>query len=137
MSCSNFLKLIKQFQKPVYLQRYIKEVREKSLLESSREMEILLESLVLSVEQQQKAKLIVSKINELDIENKIQKTISKSPELTDWYEKSFNRNISPFKKFFYFKKDIHNHQYPFSNSNNETLDELSMLLEQVRLRRRD
>ena len=137
-----FLDLIDRFKTDSIRFKFINIVREKSLLEATKENEVLLESLALAIERHKKARQIARKQkikkkdrtkSEFDLEDKLLKTLPKSEEFAIWYKEYIDKNRTESGKFIYKlsrSRDL-------LLSDNIILDEIYMLLEQIRIRRRD
>jgi hypothetical protein len=136
-----FLDLIDRFKDSI-LFKFINTVREKSLLEATKENETLIENLALLIERHNKAKRIARKQKNkkkgrtdslFDLEDKFLKTLPKSDEFAIWHKKYIDKKRTESKKFIY--KLLRSRDLLLSD--NQILDEIYMLLEQIRLRRRD
>jgi hypothetical protein len=131
-----FIHFVTQFRVDFFRFKFINAVREKGLLEATKENETLIESLALVIERHKKAAQIERQHvtdSVIELENKLLKTLPKSEESAIWYEKYIdNCRIDLVKSL----------GHPFTTSeyllcSNRILDEIYMLLEQIRIRRRD
>jgi hypothetical protein len=137
-----FLDLIDRFKTDSIRFKFINTVREKGLLEVTKENEALIESLACAIEQHNKTRQIAIKQkikkkdrtkSEFDLEDKLLKTLPKSEEFAIWYKEYIDKNRTESGKFIYKlsrSRDL-------LLSDNIILDEIYMLLEQIRIRRRD
>ncbi|UCH96932.1 MAG: NACHT domain-containing protein, partial [Candidatus Aminicenantes bacterium] len=139
-----FLDLLAQFKMDSIRFKFINAVREKGLLEATKENEVLIESLALAIEKHKKAIQIVQKqkikkkdgtdsVFVFDLEDKLWKKLPKSDEFAIGDKKYIDKNRTESGKFI---NQLSQHR-DLLLSSNRILDEIYMLLEQIRLLRRD
>ncbi len=117
MSGVEFLAMITQFKENSGLRRFIKSVREEQLLEVNRDSEALIEDLALAIEQGKKVQSFKSNV------------------FDRWYSDYLKRKESQF--FSRVERIFGKSNFTLADLGSEVLDEVSMLLEQIRRRRRD
>ena len=148
ISGHEFFDMIGQYQGDSIRFKFINVVREKGLLEATKENEDSIEHLALVVELHKKVLEIESKkrIKDFDsipyMANILLQPLPKSDDFANWYEKNittrFKVKIEKFKHLKYrnIYIDMLADRYLLAWSN-RILDEIYMLLEQIRIRRRD
>lgn len=131
---SDFLQLLSNKRWDVFITSVIKKVREDRKLESTPASNKLLRDLINIIELQKKACKSQYKpglFNKVNLEEEIFSRISETKELEVWY-KNFLKNRRTFIKRIENLWSKGESKYPLAELDDDILDELYMLLEQIK-----